>query len=424
MSFMPLTKLNISLLALTITVVFMPALSFANSALVIDEFQIGETGASNEDYVVIANYYDSDINLTGYSLIRKNNDGSTISNLYIFPKSANFYIKKGQKLKFANKSYTGLFDFRYSNSSSYISTDDTLVLKNGDNIIDRVGFNNAEEYEGNPIPIVRADAYYVRSEGVDTDNNENDFESSVKVVPIIIDQNANKLVISELLPSPKSGEEWFELYNPTNLDISLANLKICDVLGSTHYYSFDEEDYLPANSYKTYAQSLTKITLNNNGDFLELYDISDNLITDSGGDYGDSDKGISLALFGSEYRWTKAVTRAGENVFVDIIEIEEEPVAKPKTTKSKVVKAIKKTTTASTSIDNETVLDDEAEVKAAKTVSPADTVQKVIVNNKVLGWGLIGLAILLVLGYTLWYFRDYAKNIYDKIKRRDDSARF
>lgn len=431
MKFSPPLKLNAYLLALAICIFLAPTFSFAAGKLVIDEFLVGKTGASNEDYVVLANYSDADIKLDGYSLIRKNNDGSTISNLYIFSKTANFYIKKGQKLKFANKYYTDTFDLRYSNSSSYISTDDTLVLKNGSAPIDCVGFNNAEEYEVNPIPNVRPDAVYSRREGVDTDNNENDFVSNIQVVSTVIDLNADKLVISELLPNPEKGEEWFELYNPTNLDISLTNLKICDAMtpsGSRHCYSFAKDEKLTGGSYRIYPQSLTKITLNNTGDSLELYDNVDNLLTDSGGDYGTADKGISLSLFGNEYRWTKTLTPRAQNVFTDTVEVEAETVTIPKakTSKSKVFTTAKKTVVSAgtAEIGADTVQNAEADVKAAQTTGPIAAIQKTLVDRKVLGWALIGLAILLVVGYTLWYFRDYAKNIYDKIRRGDDSARF
>lgn len=423
MKFSPLQKLNVLVFVLALFVLFVPKFSFAASKLVIDEFQIGKTGASNEDYVTIANYGDIDVKLDGYSLIRKNSDGSTTSNLYIFSKTANYYIKKGLKLKIANKLYTGTFDLRYSNSSSYISTDDILVLKNGTTIIDTVGFNNAEEYEGNPVPNVRPDVFYVRKEGVDTDNNENDFVSSVKTVPVVIDLNANKVVISELLPNPDGGEEWFELYNPTNLGISLANLKICDALGARHCYFFNKVDTLLAGAYKTYTQSITKITLNNDGDWLELYDMSDNLLTDTGGNYGVADKGVSLALFGTDYQWTKSLTPAAQNIFTDTIEVEadtELPATKAKAKVSVAKKAVVSATATTVAADATPGV----AVKAAETVKAPATVAGVPISRKTLGWALICLAILLVLGYTLWYFRSYAKDIYDKIRHGDDSARF
>jgi len=292
-------------------------------------------------------------------------------------------------------------------------------------MLDAVGYGKLEyaNYKGTALATPAVGVAYKRI-GVSGDNSK-DFLPFIPVIPP--DLNADKLVISELLPNPQTGEEWFELYNPTNLDVSLANLKICDVLGARHCYFFEKTDTLLANSYKIYLQSRTKITLNNSGDWLELYDTADNLLTDSGGDYGAADKGISLSLFGSEYRWTKTLTPAVTNVFTDTIEVEVDTVPTAKTTsKSKVVTATKKTIAATTLPAPGQIQDAEADVKAADTTSAPVTASTIVavVGRKQLGWGLIGLAILLVLGYICWYFRDYAKEIYDKIRHRDDSARF
>jgi hypothetical protein len=108
------------------------------------------------------------------------------------------------------------------------------------------------------------------------------------------------------------------------------------------------------------------------------------------------------------------------------VEAETVTIPKAKTSKSKVVTSAKKTVSMANSSD-ESNLDMEApsaEVKAAATTSPIATIQKALVDRKVLGWVLIGLAILLVVGYTLWYFRSYAEDIYDKIRPGDDSAWF
>jgi len=437
MNFSLSQKLKLSMIVLTITAFLVPSLmQAAPSTLVIDEFMVSGKTPSDE-YLVVANYGKSPVPLGTYKIVKYSASGKTSATLY--NTFGSFVLQPGNRVMICSEPYTGsrlpnTFSYPYS-SARTISDNNSILLINGESVVDTVGYgiNTATDapvmyYEGEAIEVgPRANEVLARTNGIDSDNNNFDF--SPLVAPVSIDPNVGRLVISELLPSPSSGEEWFELYNPTSLRISLANLKICDALGSRHCYYFDPADYLNGGAYKTYGQGMTKITLNNSGDWLELYDVNDNFLTDSGGDYGDADKGISLSVFGTTYLWTKAPSPAGANTYVDTVEVEEESAVAPKSkkTKSKVVVKTKKVSatkaSASDSVETEDI-EDEAAVKAAESENPETSTQGVVIGKKALGWGLIGLAILLVLGYTLWYFRDYAKNIYHKIRPRDDSARF
>ncbi len=424
MKFSPLQKLNVLIIALTISIFILPTLCHATpSTLVIDEFMItGPAGESaTSEYVVIANHGPIGVKMDGYSLSRKVDPDDSANTL--FNKFTDYILQPGKRVVIAHNNYSGVRDFNYSSSSYSLSPDHTILLIGPDKVVVDMVEMGESSPSSNPFVTPRSGEIYIRTNGVDTDIYMNDFRLLGAELSVDVDPNVSRLVISELLPNPSTGEsEWFELHNPTNQNVSLAGLKICDALGSRHCYFFDKVDLLSAGSYKTYNQAVTKITLNNSGDWLELYDVSDNLLADSGGDFGAADKGASLSLFGTEYLWTKSVTAGAQNVFTDTIEIETDTeIPKPKTTKSKVVVATKKSvnTIAADSEENT-----EAEVKAS-----VDTVQPVMetkkpVNRQTLGWALIWLAILLVVGYTCWYFRDYAKNIYDKIRRRDDSTRF
>lgn len=414
MKFSPLQKLNVLVLALAICIFLAPKSSFAApSKLVIDEFRIsGEN--SNDEYVVIANYGTAPQSLNGYRLLKR---AKSTTDYKLIDNFGDFILNPGQKIVAAHAKYVGARDFTFvTGTSNTIADSNSIFLVAPDkSTMDLVGYGDAIFYEGTPTLAPSVGEVYSRVGGKDTDDNKADFVSETIELPA--DPNAGRLVISELLPNPTVGEEWFELFNPTSLSISLANLKICDTLGVKHCYYFDKNDFLSAGVYKTYGQSLTKITLNNSGDWLELYDLADNLITDSGGNYGAADKGVSFSLFGSEYLWTKTLTPGAQNIFTDTIEVEPEATAKPKTAVKKASIAKKKTT--------DTAQLAEADVKGAESPQmAADSTQKPMMNRKILGWSLIGLAVLLVISYTLWYFRDYAKNIYDKIRHRDDSARF
>jgi len=438
MNFSPSQKLKATMIVLTITIFLVPRLSLAApSTLVIDEFMVSGKTTSDE-YLVIGNYGNTPVSMGPYKVVKYSASGKTVS--ILFNAFGTFMLQPGGRVMICSDFYTGTklantFIYSYS-SARTISDNNSILLINGDSVVDTVGYgvNTATDspvsyHEGDAIEVgPRANEVLVRTNGFDSDDNNTDF--NLQVAPIVTDLNASRLVIAELMPNPASGEEWFELYNPTNQRVSLLNLKVCDALGSRHCYYFDSTDFLLGGSYKMYGQSLTKITLNNTGDWLELYDANDNFLTDSGGDYGDADKGISLAVFGTEYRWTATVTPGTTNVFTDTVELEEDAPALPKAkvTKAKVVAKKKASTVKVVSADDtevEASTSEAAAVKAASDVTQEKQGQGgATIGKKVLGWGLIGLAILLILGYTLWYFKDYAKNIYHKIRPGDDSARF
>lgn len=418
MKFSPSLKLKLSILVLLVAIFLGPTVCMATgpSTVVIDEFRTRLGDDIKDEYIVVANYGSTTASLNGYTLKKKTASADSKPGLiYSFD---DFELKPFEKVMISYSEYNG--------SETLADVNNIIILyDNSTNIVDCVAYGtvNFAFIEGTALLNPAKGVPYKRVNNPEINDNSHDFEQYLPSLPI--DVNADKLVISELLPSPDEGSEWFELYNPTNLDISLANLKICDALGSRHCYFFDGSDIISAGKYKTYTQTVTKITLNNTGDWLELYDTADNILTDSGGNFGSADKGISLALFGSDYRWTATLTPDAQNIFTDIVEVEGESTPKPKISKSKIT--AKKKTIATASSDNDTDVEDieqEGEVKGAETENNVGTDQKALFNRKTVGWGLIGLAILLVVSYTLWYFRDYAKNFYHKIIRRDDSARF
>lgn len=425
MNFSLCIKLKALMIVLTITAFLVPQMILAApSSLVIDEFQLASKSSAYDEYFRITNVGATSYPLTGLTL-RKITSGGTRYLLVTFDRDLS--PKSSIIVTHAKSSFATTSDYTYANTSFVSNSAIYIYDDKKKSIVDLVAFGNtAEGYlEGSTLANPTAGDVYTRANGVDTDDNTADFE--ILIVPMIVDPNAARLVISELLPSPATGEEWFELYNPTSVTISLQNLKICDALGAVKCYDFVSSDYISAGSYKIYLQSQSKITLNNTGDWLELYDAGENLLTDSGGDYGDADKGVSLAVFGTQYKWTKTITPGYANVYTDVVEVEVDATAtsKKKSTKSRVV--AKNKASASASADSE---EESSEIATATAVKGAKAEESPIemvgfkLSKRTLGWVLIGLAILLVLGYTLWYFRDYAKEIYHKIRPGDDSARF
>lgn len=78
--------------------------------------------------------------------------------------------------------------------------------------------------------------------------------------------------ISEVYPSPKKGEEeWVELWNSGDRDVSLAGWQLDDVKdGGSKPWIGDTSAVIPAGGYIVLASSVTHLTLNNSGDDVRL----------------------------------------------------------------------------------------------------------------------------------------------------------
>jgi len=392
-----------------------PHFTFASiSGLTIHSFQTAGESAYDE-FVSIKNDSATSIDITNYSISRKTKSATSWNTLYKF---IGVTIAPHQEIVVSHAKYTGVHDYLYSTSSYSLTSDNSIAIIAPDkSIVDLVGYGEAGSFEGALLPNPAAGEVYIRNN--ETNNNLTDFASSVQAISL--DVNSDKLVISELLPNPSEGEEWVELFNPTNLRVNLGGLKLCDAIGSVHCYYFPNTEVLGPFEYKIYSQSTTKITLNNTGDWAELRDGIDNVIADTGGNYGDTDAGISLSLFGSDFQWTKAPTPNTQNIYVDIVEVETSTATPKKASTKKVsIKAsVKGTSTTAGTASTET--GDTPAVVSDNSGNPGTTVKTSPQNysQQLMGFALISFAVLLFLGYNLWERRDYAKGIYNKIIRRD-----
>lgn len=399
-------KIIISAGTLFFLLIFLPQITFASSSLVIDEFQISGESADDE-YVVIYNNSADSIILNDYTLSRKTKTGTSFNTLYKF---INFTFAPFQKVKISHSKYTGAKELTYSTTSYSITADNTLAIIAPDkSYVDYIGFGEATLYEGNPIDAPQAKQIFQRTNGIDSDNNFNDFRKLENT--IVLDPNLSKIIISELFPSPSAGNsEWFEIYNPTSLNINLNGLKVCDGAGSVRCFSFTNI-ILPPFTYQTFENSITKITLNNTGDWLELF-IQDDLIFETE-NFSDGETAMSYSLFGSKWDWTKQSTKNAQNQFVSIVEVEEVKVVTPKTKKSKtkVAKSV-----SSSENENE---EEQAEKKEVKGVTDNQNTAKTkpTISKNILGISLIILAGLIMCGYILWEKKEYLSGIFNKIKR-------
>jgi len=121
------------------------------------------------------------------------------------------------------------------------------------------------------------------------------------------------MAINEFLPNPvgkDTDNEWIELFNNGNTATNIDGWQIKDVSGRIFYLkgAVEPNEYLVLD-YKT-----TKISLNNDGETLFLYDQNGRLI-DKVEYSGKAPEGKSLARQGDKFIFTGQPTPGKENIF-------------------------------------------------------------------------------------------------------------
>ncbi|MBA3047552.1 lamin tail domain-containing protein [Patescibacteria group bacterium] len=284
-----------------------------SSTIVISEIMIGQTEAAKNEFIELRNNTNNNIDLTGYSLKKKTGSGNE-SNLVSSSKFLGAIPPNGYFL-IAYPAYQGEInaDLAYSGSSYSISSDNTIILydSNG-NIIDKVGFGDVVDFEGQPAVNPDAGKSIVRKSNADTDNNFSDFEIQNSPNPqnsnqeesepeeegeiedeqpepeeeeqeeiisspsVITTNKLGDIVINEFVSDPADEDvEWIELYNTTNKEIDLAGWIIEEggeakttlegIIGSS-------------NESKFFVIEKPKGNLNNKGDIIILRNASGTLI--------------------------------------------------------------------------------------------------------------------------------------------------
>ena len=126
---------------------------------------------------------------------------------------------------------------------------------------------------------------------------------------------ASGIIINEVLPSPEGSDttdEWIELYNQNNFEVSLAGWKIKDTAGSPTTYTFPQSAKIPANGFLILARPDSQISLNNDADGLNLLQPNGNAIDQMS--YQKAPKGQSYNLASSGWQWSSTLTPGKTNI--------------------------------------------------------------------------------------------------------------
>lgn len=378
-----------------------PNFSYAQTNhIVINSFQIaGEK--STDEFVELYNPTVNPVSLAGWRLSKKTSSGAVYNLLTAFPEIT---IGPDDFVVISHKDFIGSADLNYSTSNS-VASDNTIIIFSdaGKTIVDKVGFGKAIDFEELAIPNPDAGEIWERKDGIDTNNNSKDFSKESVSTPENGPQNSASIFITELMPNPEGDDskgEWIELYN-SGADADIAGWVLSDKIGSVKKYTFPAGTKILANSYLLISSEQSGISLNNNGDVVELYDPSGNLTDDSGSAYNDTKEGFSYAYDGSIWVWTTTPTPGSQNQ----ITAEEETLleklsgtkAKAKSSKAKKSTSSKKAKAPKANVLGET--DENEDLFDEKPSSLSD-------SDRMLGQLLIAVALFGGIAYTIYVNRE------------------
>jgi hypothetical protein len=128
------------------------------------------------------------------------------------------------------------------------------------------------------------------------------------------------VVINEILPSPEgqdSEEEWIEIFNQNNFEADLSKWQIADTAGGTTTYTLSAGTKISAQEFLVLPRPESKITLNNDGDGLNLIQ-PDGKIIDSV-TYDNAPRGQSFNRIDSKWAWSTTITPGSANVIPTLI---------------------------------------------------------------------------------------------------------
>jgi len=128
------------------------------------------------------------------------------------------------------------------------------------------------------------------------------------------------IVLNEILPSPEGPdekEEWIEIFNQNNFEVDLSGWQIADTEGKTTIFIFSTGTKISAKGFLVLSRPTTKITLNNDGDGLNLIQ-PDGKIIDSV-TYKKAPQGQSFNRIDSKWAWSTTITPGSANVIPTLI---------------------------------------------------------------------------------------------------------
>ena len=109
-----------------------------------------------------------------------------------------------------------------------------------------------------------------------------------------------------------TAEEWIEIYNKNDFEVDLSDWKISDTAGKTTTFVFPAGTKISAKGFLVLNRPTTKITLNNDGDTLNLIQPNGNILDKVS--FEKAPIGQSYNKIGNSWVWSNNLTPGAENI--------------------------------------------------------------------------------------------------------------
>lgn len=319
-----------------------------NQALLIVEVQIAGDSSDN-DFIKIYNQSDNSFDISGYKLKKRSSNGKEYSIIVIGKTQANFrntIIPARGYFLWANSK-----DDFYSTiradvwSKATLARNNSIALLNPEGLIlDALAWGESQNpfVKGSPFPenpVANQQLKRKKANGnyQNTNNNNQDFylfpssESAGEKTPQQIESSSKDdsikekvypsgIIINKILPNAPLGikeeeGEYIEILNQNVFEVDLSDWKIEDIVGKTTTYIFPKGTKIKPLGFLVLSRPVSKITLNNDGDGLNLIQ-PDGKIVDSV-KYEKAPSGQSYNRIGSEWSWQPILTSDSTNIILD-----------------------------------------------------------------------------------------------------------
>jgi len=309
---------------------------------------MGTEVSYNDEWIELYNNTNSSLNIDGWVL--KAADGTPKINLGGTVPISDFYLLERTDDDtlpeiLAEQIYTGalgnsgenlrLFDSsgnlidQVDSSSGWFSGDNS-TKQTMERINSKAPGNDASNWQTsqNPggTPKAKNSEQLATSNEQNTINNEqlttnNQKDEAAKIRQELIQQKEEVKIypsgvfINEILPSPEGPdeeEEWIEVFNQNDFEVDLSGWKISDTAGKITAFIFPQGTKISARGYLVLNRPTTKITLNNDGDGLNLIQPNGNIIDKVS--FEKAPIGQSYNKVENSWIWSDNLTPGAENI--------------------------------------------------------------------------------------------------------------
>jgi len=315
--------------------ILIPSITAAANPLdvVINEIAwMGTTNSANDEWLELYNNTDNSINLDGWQLIAQ--DGTpkiTLSG--IIPVNSFYLLERTNDDTVpgisADKIYTGALGNNGENLKLYDSSNNVIdgvdcstgwfaglgkpEYKTMERINSLVGSSDSSNWQTSQNP--GGTPKTKNSIVVQTEPQPQTKFAEPAVGDSHQQVYPSGIIINEILPSPEgpdTEEEWIEVFNQNNFEVDLSNWQITDIEGKTTTFTFLAGTKITSNGFLVLSRPTTKITLNNDGDGLNLIQ-PDGKIIDSV-TYEKAPRAQSYNRIDSQLTWSTVLTPGTANI--------------------------------------------------------------------------------------------------------------